>query len=297
MCKTVSSIGSSRGVQQPEPQEIELETLANLSGAELQEKMQGTFLRQTAREEKTGTAYMTESEDGLFLDLQLADPNEELRLGVIRLDDVQTVSEGHGTVLDGTTNYLMTGPFSGCSFFLLRIGDTDQAFHVPEAQTSKPLMERLVPYHMVADAIVQASGDTDLAALVDAYLERNPESKVTELKATDREAYVRNGLALMVKDNLQALSDHAFTFQGYTHGRGYTPDQSDPFWGSAMLVRESGRWNMLEQSAQIGVNEETGKQKISNIQVDRTALNPPDTLLRLRELAGLVAPAPLGDLL
>jgi hypothetical protein len=215
----------------------------------------------------------------------------------VTLHNVQAVATDGHAVLDPQTDYVLTDPFTGCSFFMLSINGQDTVFHVQEQMPDQPLLNRLAPHLPVADAIRAQHPDQTLAPLVDAYLALHPHQEVTDLKGQDPQQYLRNGLALMVMENLQTVAGYAFTETVYTQGNDYqTVAQGGGDGriraGSAMLVREQGQWMMLEQTIDTGSTE----NPIMEHTVPRGGLHvllPPDLLTALQGLAG-VQPPPVG---
>ncbi|MBG0775758.1 MAG: hypothetical protein H0S85_04910 [Desulfovibrionaceae bacterium] len=292
---SVSPVLGSDGAQPPKPVEIELKTLANPDSSELLGIMRENFVRQSVWKEPKGTAYLTENDNDLILDLELHGPNEKPPKGAMRLDNVQTLPEGGGVALGRHTNYLITPPFSGCSFFLLRIGQTDQAFHIKAAAPNRKLPEKLERFLPVSRALLAASGDEDLASVVTAYLANHSERGMAKFKDRNSRECVEYGLALMVWENISAVSGHAFTSDAYSRGKGYDMKEGGmAYWGSAMLARDAGRWIMLEQSALLQHSDDVeNKLLVRDISAQRTILDPPDLLTKLKELAGLVKKPPL----
>jgi len=212
------------------------------------------------------------------------------------LHNVQAVATDGHAVIAPETNYVLTDPFTGCSFFLLNVGGQDMVFHVQERMRDAPLPARLEPHMPVADALRAHYPDEALAPLVDGYLEQHPQDAVAALRDADPAQYLRSGLALMVMENLPALAGYAFTETIYTQGNDYQTlaqggGDGRTRAGSAMLVREQGQWMMLEQTIDTG----TVMEPSMDHDVPRGGLHvllPPDALAALRGLAGIAQPQP-----
>lgn len=295
----ISSVGGPPPII-PNQQGGQPQAITNPTAQQLLELMaERPLVQQLQGQTAQGGAFITlGNQQGTDLNVQFVPQGTPLPAQPdVALHNVQAVATDGHAVIDPQTNYVLTDPFTGCSFFMLAINGQDTVFHVQEQMPGQPLLTRLAPFMTVADAIRAQHPDQTLTPLVDAYLDQHPHQEVTDLKGQDPQQYLRSGLALMVMENLQTVAGYAFTETVYTQGNDYQTvaqgvGDGRIRAGSAMLVREQGQWMMLEQTIDTGSTE----NPIMEHTVPRGGLHvllPPDLLTALQGLAG-VQPPPVG---
>lgn len=183
----ISSVGGPPPII-PNQQGGQPQAITNPTAQQLLELMaERPVVQQLQGQTAQGGAFITlGNQQGTDLNVQFVPQGTPLPAQPdVTLHNVQAVATDGHAVIDPQTNYVLTDPFTGCSFFMLAINGQDTVFHVQEQMPGQPLLARLAPFMTVADAIRAQHPDQTLTPLVDAYLDQHPHQEVTALKGQD----------------------------------------------------------------------------------------------------------------